>query len=230
MIQLRPAFDRGVADFGWLQSRHSFSFGRYYNPNETGHGKLLVINDDIVAPGAGFGMHPHSNMEILSYVLEGKIAHKDSAGNEYEVPAGDFQLMSAGRGIAHSEYNASRQEPLRFLQIWILPNVSNSQPGYQQKHFEKSNGQQLILSPDGAEGSLQIKQNTWVSRIQLDSGQSLTMQHDRTQKAYLHLVKGGLSVNAGHQISAGDGLKVFEPQVLELTSQAADTEVLMFEV
>jgi redox-sensitive bicupin YhaK (pirin superfamily) len=140
MIILRPANERGTANFGWLDSKHSFSFGRYYDPEHMGFSALRVINDDSVAPGAGFATHGHRDMEIISYVLQGSIAHKDSEGNVEVLPAGEFQLMSAGSGITHSEYNASQTDPLKFLQIWIQPNTLGSSPGYQQKNFGQAVG------------------------------------------------------------------------------------------
>ncbi|UAA39850.1 pirin family protein [Paraneptunicella aestuarii] len=229
MLQLRAANERGKADFGWLQSAHSFSFGRYYDPEHMGHGQLLVINDDTVAPGAGFGTHPHQNMEILSYVTKGQIAHKDSQGNEFIVPEGEFQLMSAGSGISHSEYNASKQEELKFLQIWVKPNVQNTQPGYQQKHFAQNQAEQLIFSPDGAEGSLQIKQQAWLHRVNLNAGEDWQFTLERTLNAYIHVTKGSLVLNDKLNMQAGDGVKISDESALSVQPEQA-VEFLLFEV
>lgn len=229
MIKIRAAEQRGKADFGWLKSQHSFSFGSYYDPNEMGHGELLVINDDYVEPSKGFATHPHKNMEILSYVLEGTIAHKDSQGNEYQVPAGDFQLMSAGRGITHSEFNPSNEEPLKFLQIWVKPNVVNTEPGYQQKAFTEDSLAQLIFSPDGAEGSLQIKQDAWLRRVRLDEGQSTEFVLGRTQHTYLHVVSGNALLNEELAVKTGDGVRLSQENLLSLQA-TEEFEALLFEV
>ena len=229
MMTYRPAQERGRANFGWLQSYHSFSFGSYYDPKHTGHGKLLVINDDFVEPGQGFGTHPHRNMEILSYVTQGTIAHKDSEGNEYHVPAGDFQLMSAGTGITHSEFNPSNAEPLKFLQIWITPEVTGTQPGYQQKAFKQSGNTQLILSPDGTDGSLVIKQQAWLTRVRLSHEESLDLVLERTANSYVHLVEGEVTIN-GQTMNAGDGLKLRDETQLRVLSNSDDAEFLLFEV
>lgn len=151
MITVRHAEDRGRANFGWLDSKHTFSFGSYYDPKHMGFSELRVINDDLVQPNAGFDTHGHRDMEIISYVLEGVIAHKDSEGNVQTLPAGEFQLMSAGKGIYHSEYNASETDPLRFLQIWIQPNTFGNKPGYQQKDFGRNAGLTTIATPNGRE-------------------------------------------------------------------------------
>lgn len=245
MISLRAAEKRGMANFGWLQSRHSFSFGSYYDPNETGHGNLLVINDDVVEPGQGFGTHPHRNMEILSYVLEGTIAHKDSQGNEHRVSAGEFQLMSAGSGITHSEFNPSKVAPLSFLQIWIRPNVTGTQPGYQQKVFKKGETTQLICSPDGEDGSLVIKQNAWLTRGLLTLGEHYHQDIKRTKSAYIHVVSGNVTINSEWSLKAGDGLKLSDEAKIKLTgdgdkgngdksngdkSNGENVEFLLFEV
>ncbi|BDX05838.1 pirin family protein [Planctobacterium marinum] len=229
MMTYRPAQERGQANFGWLQSYHSFSFGSYYDPNHTGHGKLLVINDDYVEPGQGFGTHPHRNMEILSYVMEGTIAHKDSEGNEYHVPAGDFQLMSAGSGITHSEFNPSKSEALKFLQIWITPDVTGTKPGYQQKAFNQSGHTQLILSPDGADGSLVIKQQAWLTRVRLSQGESLDFTLNRTQNSYVQLVRGEVVIN-GQTMHPGDGLKLRDEKDIQVLANSDDVEFLLFEV
>lgn len=229
MLQLRPAEERGEANYGWLQSSHSFSFANYYDPKHMGHGHLLVINDDIVAPGAGFGAHPHRNMEILSYIMSGSIVHKDSQGNQFEVPAGEFQLMSAGSGIMHSEFNASKTAPLKFFQIWVKPNVGNTQPGYQQRNFPDDVKNQLVFSPDGENGSLKILQQAWLSRVKLDEGESSTLPLERTDYAYVHVVKGQIAVNDLEKVKAGDGIKISAETSLSFKA-FDDVELLLFEV
>lgn len=165
MLELRPAAARGTANFGWLQSRHSFSFGHYYDPEQVGFSDLLVINDDRVSAGKGFGTHPHRDMEIFSYVLDGALEHKDSMGTGSVIRPGDVQMMSAGTGILHSEYNGSQEAPVHFLQIWIVPNRVGVAPRYQQQHFSEADKRgrlRLIISPDGAEGSLSVYQDARV--------------------------------------------------------------------
>lgn len=229
MLQVRKADERGTADWGWLQSAHTFSFGRYYDPEQLGHGHLLVINQDIVSPDAGFPTHPHQNMEILSYVTKGVIAHKDSQGNQYTVPAGEFQLMSAGSGITHSEYNASAHEPLHFLQIWIKPNVTNTKPSYQQQAFSDDTKVQLVVSPDGKDGSLQIKQQAWITRVRLHAEQTQTLPLERTDKSFVQVVSGDVLIH-GERLSAGDGLRIDKESALLLQAQQNNTEILLFEI
>jgi redox-sensitive bicupin YhaK (pirin superfamily) len=207
MITIRRADERGSANFGWLQSKHTFSFGRYYDPKHMGFSALRVINDDQVAQGAGFDTHGHRDMEIISYVLEGTIEHKDSTGNVQTLPAGEFQLMSAGKGILHSEYNASKSAPLKFLQIWIEPNSIGGKPGYQQKDFGKQLGLTTIATPDGSEGTLQIKQDAKLHQLILSAGQDLEFASTIGKKTFVHLVSGEITVN-GEQLSAGDGAKI----------------------
>ncbi|MCC2605760.1 pirin family protein [Planctobacterium marinum] len=230
MMQYRPSHERGGANFGWLESYHSFSFGSYHDPNHTNHGSLRVINEDYVQPGQGFGTHPHRNMEILSYVIDGAIAHKDSEGNEYQVPAGDFQLMSAGKGITHSEFNPSKTQALNFLQIWIMPNVTETEPGYQQKAFVQTEKAQLIFSPDGADGSLNIKQNAWLHRVRLSEGEDLSYPLVKTPEAYIHMVKGEVSINQSQALQAGDGLKISAETELVARAKTDNVEFLLFEV
>ena len=229
MMEIRKAHDRGMADFGWLQSAHTFSFGQYYDPEQMGHGQLVVINDDTVAPNAGFATHPHRNMEIISYVLEGAIAHKDSQGNEFVVPAGEFQIMSAGSGITHSEYNANDDQALKFLQIWIKPNVLETEPSYEQKHFANDKQQQLILSPEGEAGSLRIKQNAWLQRLTLVTHDNLIVALKHSNTAYLHVAKGEVTLNDTTLLTTGDGVKLLDESQVQLTA-GTDAEVLLFEV
>lgn len=204
MIKVRKADERGRANFGWLHSRHTFSFGSYYDPAQMGFSRLRVINDDAVAPGAGFDTHGHRDMEIISYVLEGSIAHKDSSGNEEILSAGEFQLMSAGTGILHSEFNPSSSRPLKFLQIWIEPNVLGGKPGYQQKDFGCNPGLTLVADPDGADGSLVIKQDARLYQLWLGQGEQARLELASGRKAWVQLVDGELAVN-GESLSLGDG-------------------------
>jgi redox-sensitive bicupin YhaK (pirin superfamily) len=228
MIQIRYSNERGPADHGWLQSRHTFSFAGYYDPEHMGVSALRVINDDKVAPGAGFATHSHQDMEIISYVKKGTIEHKDSMGHIEVLPAGEFQLMSAGTGVTHSEYNPSDIDSLEFLQIWIQPNVYGIEPGYQQKHFERKDGLQLIASPEGREGSLLIHQNASLYQLLLNVDQtaSHTIKSDRT--AYVHVVSGTISVN-GERLTEGDGATVKETEVVEFVG-SEPSEALVFDL
>ncbi|MCD1599956.1 MULTISPECIES: pirin family protein [Rheinheimera] len=228
MFEMRYAADRGKADFGWLQSQHTFSFASYYDPAQMGFSALRVINDDKVAPGAGFDTHGHKDMEILSLVLTGKIAHKDSAGNTEVLPAGEFQLMSAGRGIYHSEFNASNAEDLKFLQIWIQPNQFGGEPGYQQKDFGQDEGLTLILSPDGRDGSLTVRQNAFLYQLILAQAGQQQLALAAGRKVYIHLITGELEVS-GYTLQPGDGIKISEQTALQLTA-TADSKALIFDL
>lgn len=207
MLEIIRANQRGRAHFGWLKSQHTFSFGDYYNPKQMGFSALRVINDDEVAPGAGFSTHGHRNMEIISYVLQGQIAHKDSAGNEELLPAGEFQLMSAGKGIYHSEYNASQTEQLKFLQIWIEPNLRDGEPGYQQKNFGRAPGLTWVITPDGHNGTLSIKQDAAVAQILLAEQDVMEFPVQPGRAYYLHLIEGELELDE-LKLTSGDGLKI----------------------
>jgi len=222
MITLRLASERGKANFGWLDSKHSFSFGSYYDPEHMGFSALRVINDDSVTPGAVFATHGHRDMEIISYVLEGSIAHKDSEGNVEVLPAGEFQLMSAGSGISHSEYNASKTESLKFLQIWIQPNTLGNTPGYQQKNFGQAVGLTTIATPTGDKGTLQIKQNATLSQLILAPNSEITYQVAVGRKVYVHQVAGELSIDE-QNLSAGDGAKLTDITTVTLVNPA-DTQ------
>ena len=222
MITLRLASERGKANFGWLDSKHSFSFGSYYDPEHMGFSALRVINDDSVTPGAGFATHGHRDMEIISYVLEGSIAHKDSEGNVEVLPAGEFQLMSAGSGISHSEYNASKTESLKFLQIWIQPNTLGNTPGYQQKNFGQAVGLTTIATPTGDKGTLKIKQNATLSQLILAPNSEITYQVTVGRKVYVHQVAGQLSIDE-QNLSAGDGAKLTDITTVTLVNPA-DTQ------
>ena len=227
MFYLRRADERGKANFGWLDSRHSFSFGSYYDPKHMGISVLRVINDDAVAPGAGFGTHGHRDMEIISYVLEGAIEHKDSMGNRFVVPAGDVQRMTAGTGITHSEFNHSKSDPLKFLQIWIIPDQRDLEPGYEQKAIPQSGKLTPLVTPDGRDGSLLVHQDASMHRLQLNAGESLLVNEGKGL-GYLHLIEGGVAVNDGH-LAAGDGLGVMD-ESLALTAGESGVTALWFDL
>lgn len=226
---IRKASERGHVNIGWLNSHHSFSFGDYYDPNHMGFSDLRVINDDYIAPSAGFATHPHRDMEILSYILEGAIAHKDSMGNVETVPAGEFQIMSAGTGITHSEYNPDTVNTLHLLQIWIKPNVLGVTPRYEQKAFTDKEGATLILSPNGDNGSLSIYQDMKLWRHQYASGtpnQAIYLNSDRNY--WLHMVKGEVKAG-GVELVMGDALAISGESVLQLDIMA-QSEFLLFDL
>ena len=228
MIEIRRSGERGQANHGWLESQHTFSFAGYYDPEFMGVSALRVINEDRVIPGAGFATHSHRDMEIVSYVKKGVIEHKDSMGNVERLPAGEFQLMSAGTGVTHSEYNASITEPLVFLQIWIQPNVTGIEPGYQQKQFETKAGLQLIASPDARGGSLLIHQDALLYQLRLGSDQTASYSIASGRTVYLHVVEGAMSVN-GETLSEGDGVKIKDVDTVELAG-SEDSEALLFDL
>jgi len=231
MIQIRRSQERGHADHGWLNSYHSFSFADYYDPAHVSFGPLRVINEDRVKPGTGFGTHGHRDMEIVSYVLEGALAHKDSMGTGSTIRPGDVQRMSAGRGVTHSEFNASPTSPVHFLQIWIVPNVLGTPPGYEQQHFpveEKRGRLRLIASPDGERGSVKIQQDARVHAGLFDGAESLQMAWNPQRLLYVHVALGSISVN-GHALDAGDALQATDATDLRL-SAASGAEVLVFDL
>jgi redox-sensitive bicupin YhaK (pirin superfamily) len=231
MLTLRKASDRGAANHGWLKSFHTFSFANYRNLDEQGFSDLLVINDDRVAAGKGFGQHPHRDMEIFSYVLDGALEHKDTLGTGSVIRPGDVQLMSAGSGVAHSEYNHSHSEPVHFLQIWIVPEVAGAKPRHQQEHFDtqKKRGRlQLIISPDGADGSLHVRQNARVYAALIDGNESATLELAADRYAYVHVARGSVELN-GMALQEGDGVRVRKEQRLTL-SNGSDAEVLVFDL
>ncbi|EUB76396.1 Pirin domain protein [Pseudomonas sp. GM41(2012)] len=231
MLTLRKASDRGAANHGWLKSFHTFSFANYRNPKEQGFSDLLVINDDRVAAGKGFGQHPHRDMEIFSYVLEGALEHKDTLGTGSVIRPGDVQLMSAGSGVAHSEYNHSTTRPVHFLQIWIVPDISGAKPRYQQEHFstQKKRGRlQLIISPDGEKGSLKVRQDARVYAALIDGKESAALELATNRYAYVHVARGNVELN-GVPLQEGDGVRVRDEQVLTL-SNGVDAEVLIFDL
>ncbi|MDM7861270.1 pirin family protein [Alteromonas sp. ASW11-36] len=230
MISIRRAESRGRASFGWLDSRHTFSFGRYYDPAHMGVSALRVINDDKVAAGAGFGTHGHSNMEIISLVTKGAMVHKDSEGHEQLLPAGEFQLMSAGDGIMHSEFNASQQDSLQFLQIWIQPNQMGGKPGYQQKRFDLSAPVTPVITATGEAGTLQIKQDMTLSHINLDSDDSheLALQTGRTY--YVHVISGDLGLD-DETMHPGDGATITDATELVLQQRGNEpVKALLFDL
>jgi hypothetical protein len=229
MIEIRSAEDRGVSSYDWLDSRHTFSFSDYYDPKQMGFSDLLVINDDRVEPSQGFGSHPHRDMEIFSYVLEGALEHRDSMGTGSVIRPGDVQMMSAGSGIFHSEFNHSQSELVHFLQIWIAPNKKSVQPRYHQVHFpetQKRGRLRLIISPDEEEGSLPIYQDArvYAGLFDGDERDDLTLGPDRY--AYVHVARGTLEVN-GQWLNEGDGARLRGETLIELRS-GKSAEVLVF--
>ena len=228
MIEVRPSEERGPADHGWLQSRHSFSFAGYYDPKHMGVSALRVINDDKVVAGAGFGTHSHQDMEIISYVKKGTIEHEDSMGNVTQLPAGEFQLMTAGTGVTHSEYNPSKADALEFLQIWIQPNQLEIEPGYQQKRFEPRSGLQLIASPDARDGSLLLHQDASLYQLWLQSGEGATHAFTAPRTGYVHVISGAIKVN-GEQLDEGDGATISDAETVEFEAVAA-SEALLFDL
>ena len=231
MMAVRPAAERGVANFGWLDSRHSFSFGHYHDPAHMGFGPLRVINDDRVAGGGGFPTHPHQDMEIISYVLDGGLAHRDSLGNGSVIRPGDVQRMSAGTGVAHSKYNASDRDPVHFLQIWIEPASRGIAPGYEEKRFEpesKRGKLRLIASPDGREGSVTIHQDARLYAALLDGADAVTHALAEGRRAYVHAIRGEVEVN-GERLAGGDAMKLAGVKDVRL-GNANDAEVLLFDL
>jgi len=231
MLQIRHSEERGAANHGWLNSHHSFSFGSYHDPLHMGFGPLLVINEDRVTPGQGFGTHGHRDMEIISYVLDGALEHKDSMGTGSVLHYGDVQRMSAGSGVRHSEFNHSATDGLHFLQIWIQPNVTGIAPSYEEKHFtpESKRGKlRLIASSDGRQGSVLIHQDAAIYASILQEGEQAEHALDEGRIAYVHLIRGSLVVN-GTPLKAGDALKLTQEAAVTLT-QAEDAEVLVFDL
>jgi len=231
MITVRKAAERGAADLGWLDSRHSFSFGSYYDPRHMGYGSLRVINEDRVQPGQGFGTHGHHDMEIISYVIDGALEHRDSMGNGSVIRPGDVQRMSAGTGVEHSEYNHSGSELVHFLQIWILPERQGLPPGYEQKHFaadERHNRLRLVASRDGRDGSLTVHQEADLYASVLDDGHSVGHELAPGRRAWIQVVRGSLNVN-GTQLAGGDGAAIAGTSRLSLAA-AAETEFLLFDM
>jgi len=231
MIALRKAYERGHARHGWLESWHSFSFADYHDPAHVRFASLRVINEDIVQPSSGFGMHPHRDMEILTYILDGALRHQDSMGNSEQIRAGEVQVMSAGTGVTHSEVNASATEAVHLLQIWIMPAQQNLPPGYQQKVFGASAKRGrwcLLASPDQAAGSLRIHQDVRVSAALLNGAETLSYAVPAGRKIYLHVARGALSAN-GQSLNAGDALMYRDEVNVELAA-GINAEVLLFDM
>lgn len=228
MIYLRNANERGHANHGWLDSWHTFSFANYYDPNFMGFSALRVINDDVVAPGQGFGTHPHKDMEILTYVLEGAVEHEDSMGNKEQVPAGEFQIMSAGTGVRHSEYNPSSTERLRLYQIWIIPEKTGIEPRYEQRRFDAAQGRQLVLSPDARDGSLKVYQDMELSRWAMAKDEQAVYPVAAERRVWIQVVKGEVTVN-GTKATTSDGLAIWDEQALSIHADS-ESEILLFDL
>ena len=231
MLTLRKSQERGYADHGWLKSFHSFSFAGYYDPRHMGFGNLRVINEDRIAPGTGFGSHGHRDMEIISYVMEGGLSHKDSIGNEQTIVPGEVQRMSAGSGVVHSEHNHAQGETTHFLQIWLLPAQTGVKPGYEQKAFpeaEKRGRLRLVASPDGAEGSVSMNANARLFAGLFNGDEAADVALPAGRKTYVHLVSGELDVNGEH-LTAGDAALIEDEARLALT-HGKNAEVLVFDL
>ena len=231
MITLRRSRERGYADHGWLKSFHSFSFADYVDPDHMGWGNLRVINEDRIAPGTGFGTHGHRDMEIISYVLSGELAHQDSMGNVKGIPPGDVQRMSAGSGVRHSEFNHAPDQTTHFLQIWIEPNVTGIPPGYEQKSFPEADKRGrlcLVAAAEGAQGAVTLHADAAVHAGLFDAGESAELALDPERKAYVHLVRGAIEVN-GHRLDAGDAALIAGEGNLALAN-GDHAEVLVFDL
>lgn len=231
MIKIKRSTDRGYADHGWLKSYHSFSFANYYNPEEMGFSDLRVINDDVIAPSYGFGIHPHKNMEIFTYVLEGALKHEDTLGNQAIIKAGDVQLMSTGKGVQHSEINASESDKVHLLQIWVLPSENGTEPLYQQQHFtrdEKLNQLRLIISQDGSRNSMKILQDVSVFASILEEGEKTNYLVEEKRNVYIHVAKGELQVN-NEVLHSGDAIILTTPEITNIKA-IIETEFLLFDL
>lgn len=231
MIEIRSSAERGYADHGWLKSYHSFSFADYYDPRHMQFGPLRVINEDRVAPGMGFGTHGHRDMEIISYVLDGELAHKDSMGNGSVIRPGDVQRMSAGTGVRHSEYNHAADQTTHFLQIWIVPDQVGIDPGYEEKHFDAADKRgrlRLVGSPDGADGSVRIHQDVRLYAGLFDGDESAELSLRPGRRAYVHVARGTVAVN-GQALAAGDAAKLTDVNAVSL-SAGNGAEVLVFDM
>lgn len=232
MILLRRSAERGHAQHGWLDSRHTFSFADYHDRQWMGFGPLRVINEDRVAPGGGFAPHRHANMEILSYVIDGGLQHRDSIGNGSVIVPGDVQMMSAGSGIEHGEFNASKDAPVHFLQIWIQPDRINAQPRYAQEHYAPESRRgllKLVASPDGTEGSLPIRQDARMFASLLSAGQGVTHSLGKGRRVWVQVVSGSLQLDDGTLLAAGDAAGLIEVDAIVLRAQT-DSEVLLFDL
>ena len=232
MMEIRRSQERGLAEHGWLKSLHTFSFADYHDPEHMGFGALRVINEDRVQAGKGFGTHGHRDMEIISYVLEGELAHKDSMGNGSVIRPGDVQRMSAGTGVRHSEYNASDRDLVHFLQIWIEPNARGIEPSYEEKHFDDASKRgklRLIASRDGREGSVRIHQDADLYAALIDGNESVTFQPAAGRRIYVHVVRGEAEVN-GQPLKAGDAIKIWGGDNRVRIEKGRDAEILLFDL
>ena len=236
MMTIRKSDERGKAEHGWLSSRHTFSFADYYAPAHMGFRALRVINEDRVAPGAGFPRHGHRDMEIVSYVLEGALEHKDSTGTSSVIVPGDVQRMSAGTGVMHSEYNQSHSEAVHFLQIWLLPGVRSLRPSYEQKHFsseEKRRSLRLVASPEGRDGSVTIHQDVRLFATELEGAETVTLELAAGRHAWLQVARGSANLRSNGEsaaVSAGDGIAVSEAPSVEISGTAGRAELLVFDL
>ncbi len=231
MIELRKSGERGHANHGWLDSYHSFSFADYHDPRHMGYASLRVINEDVVQPGKGFGTHGHSDMEIITYILEGALEHKDSMGNGSVIRPGDVQRMSAGTGVRHSEFNPSAKELVHLLQIWILPGVKGIAPGYEEKHFDAASKRgrlRLVASSDGRDGSVTIHQDAAVYAALIDGAEQVTHALARGRQAYVHVARGSVDVN-GETLAAGDAAKIGGEAAISLKN-GKSAELLLFDL
>ncbi|MBL9164152.1 MAG: pirin family protein [Planctomycetaceae bacterium] len=231
MIRVRKSNERGLGDHGWLRSRHTFSFGQYYDPQQMGFRSLRVMNEDRVAPGKGFGTHPHDNMEIISYVLDGELAHRDSMGNGSTLTPGRFQRMSAGTGVTHSEFNPSPENTAHFYQIWIEPNQQNVTPSYEELDVptaEKRNRLRLVASPDGRDDSLTIHQDAAIYLGDLEAGKEASLPLDAGRHAWVQVLRGAATVN-GEKLTAGDAAAVSEETAVAIRAEEA-AEVMVFDL
>jgi len=228
MIYLRKAEERGHANHGWLESWHTFSFASYHDANFMGFSALRVINEDVVAAGQGFGTHPHKDMEILTYVLSGTVEHQDSMGNKEQIPAGEFQIMSAGTGVRHSEYNASSSDLLHLYQIWIIPERTGIEPRYDQRRFPDVKGRQFVLTPDAREGSLKVYQDMTLSRWVFSAGEKDSVSIDAGRRVWVQVVKGDIRVN-GETARTSDAFAIWDEASLTIEA-SSDAEVLLFDL
>jgi redox-sensitive bicupin YhaK (pirin superfamily) len=231
MIRVRKSNERGGGDHGWLKTKHTFSFGQYYDPQQMGFRSLRVMNEDFIAPGRGFGTHPHDNMEIITYVLDGELAHRDSMGNGSTLTPGRFQRMSAGTGVTHSEYNGSQERQVHLYQIWIMPNVKNVKPSYEELDVpreEKLNRLRLVASPDGREQSLTIHQDAAIYLSDLEAGGEASLPLGAGRHAWVQVLRGGATVN-GELLTAGDAAAVSEEAAVAIRADEA-AEVMVFDL
>lgn len=228
MIYLRAANDRGHANHGWLDSWHTFSFADYYDANFMGFSALRVINEDFIAEGQGFGTHPHKDMEILTYVLDGTVEHQDSMGNKEQIHAGEFQIMSAGTGVRHSEYNGRSDKALHLYQIWIIPQQTGLPPRYEQRRFDAAKGRQLVLSPDARDGSLKVFQDMTLTRWALGEGQQETLNVGTGRRIWIQVVRGEVDIN-GQKAGPSDAIAAWDESALVIKA-AHDSEILVFDL